>query len=207
MVDRLKSISRIQILAVVLIVLGVALVIHFGRGAFYAYRAMEYARSHGFDAGNPDPDHIRPWMNIRYVAVAYAVPQEFLFSELGLPMERRNSQTPLFRLNTEFGFGRSAQSPRPAIVDKMREAILKYRADPVTTGLREGGVRPWMSVQYISNSTGIPPAYILEQIGLPIVDNAFMPLEYLSEETGYEGGTRALVATVQQVVDSYEARP
>jgi hypothetical protein len=202
MVNKLKSISPIQIVAVGLIVLGLVIVVHYGRGAFYAYRAMEFARNHGFDAGNPNPDLIRPWMNIQYIAVAYTVPQEFLFAELDIPMERRNSETPLYRLNQEFGFGRSDRGP--AIVTKVRDAILKYRADPVTTGLRERGVRPWMSVQYISNSTGIPPEYIFEQIGLPLAGNAYLPLEQLSQETRYAGGVRALVEAIQQVVDTYK---
>jgi hypothetical protein len=207
MVDKLKSISRVQILAIALIVFGLGLVIHYGRGAVHAYRAMQFAEFHEFDAGHLDPDLIRPWMTIRYIAVAYAVPQEFLFSELDIPMARRNSETPLYRLNNEFDWGQSAQGPWPAIVDKVRAAILAYRADPVTTGLRERGVRPWMSVQYISNSTGIPPQYIFEQIGLPLAGNAYMPLEKLSDETRYEGGTRALVRKIQNLVDTYEANP
>ena len=91
MVKKLKSISPLLIVAAGLIVLGLVIVIHYGRGAFNSYRAMEFAREHGFDAGNPNPDLIRPWMNIRYIAVAYAVPQEFLFAELGIPMDCRLS--------------------------------------------------------------------------------------------------------------------
>ena len=202
MVKKLKSISPLLIVAAGLIVLGLVIIIHYGRGAFNSYRAMEFAREHGFDAGNPNPDLIRPWMNIRYIAVAYAVPQEFLFAELGIPMERRNSETPLYRLNQEFGFGQSDQGP--AIVTKVQDAILKYRANPVTTGLREHGVRYWMSVQYIANSTGIPAEYIFEQIGLPMAGNAYLPLDRLSQETHYASGVRALVEAIQRVVDTYK---
>lgn len=205
--NRFQSNFKIYLLAAILIVIGVSLVIHFGRGMFNAYRAMEFARQNNFDAGNPDPDLVRPWMDIRYIAVAFTVPQEFLFAELGIPMERRNSEIPLYRLNDEFKFGRSDQSdrPYPAIVDKVRDAIVKYRENPVPTGLREGGVRPWMSVQYISNSTGIPAEVIFEQIGLPMDDYAFMPLDRLSDEVHYHHGVRALVDKIQHVVDTYEA--
>jgi hypothetical protein len=207
MVKKLKSISKIQILAVILIIIGLGLVIRYGIGSFNAYRAMEYARVNNFEAGNPNPDLIRPWMSIRYVAVAYTVPQEYLFFELGIPMERRNSEVSLDDLNDEFKLGRSEQDGRPhlVIMDKLKEAILAYRENPVPTGLREGGVRPWMNVQYIANSTGIPVEYIFEQLGLSMDGNAYMLLERLTEETHYPGGMRALIERLQQIVDTYEA--
>lgn len=207
LINKFKTISKIQILAVILIVVGLGLAIHFGRGAFNAYRAMEYARVHNFEAGNVDSNLIRPWMTLRYIAVAYAVPQEYLFFELNIPMERRHSETPLYQLNDQFKFGPSSHNGQPglAIEDKLRQAILKYRENPVPTGLKEGGVRPWMSIQYIANSTGIPAEYFFEQIGLPMDDHAYMLLERLSDETHYRGGPRALIEAVQRVVDTYEA--
>jgi hypothetical protein len=208
MLNKLKSISKIQILALVLIIIGLGLVIRYGIGAYNAYRTMEYARVNNFEAGNPDPDLIRPWMSMRYVAVAYTVPQEYLFFELGIPMERRNSEVPLDDLNEEFKFGRLEGGdgrPHLVIMDKLKEAISSYRENPVPTGLREGGVRPWMNVQYIANSTGIPAEYIFEQLGLPMDGYAYMLLDRLSDETHYPGGPKALFDHLQQIVDTYEA--
>lgn len=206
-INKIKSISKIQILAIILIVVGVVAVVHYGRGAFYAYRELEYARTNDFKSGNVDPELIRPWMTVRYIAVAYAVPQEYLFSELGLPMERRHSETPLDDLNAQLNLDRFEKNGRPyfAIIDILRQAIIDYRENPVPTGLKEGGVRPWMSMQYVANSTGIPVETLFAQIGLPPDDTANMPLEYLADKTDYEGGLRALMDAVQRAVDTYEA--
>lgn len=205
-VDKLKAISKIKLLAVVLIGIGLLFTIRYSIGTFRAYRAFEYAQANDFEAGNVDPDLIRPWMNIRYIAVVFAVPQEFLFAELGIPMERRNNNVRLNQLNDQF-FEQETRDGQLIIVDKLQDAIIKYRENPITTGLRERGVRPWMSVQYISNSTGIPPETIFEQIGVPMEGNAFIPLERLSAEVRYRGGPRALVEDIQQIVDTYEASP
>ncbi len=78
LLKRLKSISKIQIAAIFLIVIGLLVVIRYGIGAFNAFREIQYARQNNFDAGNLDPSLRRPWMNMQYVAVAYAVPQEYL---------------------------------------------------------------------------------------------------------------------------------
>jgi len=204
-VKKIKSISKIQILAVGLIVVGLGLVVHYYAGTRDAYRAMEFARVHNFDAGNPDPNLIRPWMNLQYIAVAYTVPQEFLFNELSLPMNRENSETPLDHLSREYNF--VAMPGHFVIVDKLQAAILKYRENPVPTGLKEHGVRPWMNIQYVANSTGIPAEYIFEQIGLPMDGNAYLLLERLGEEAHYQGGPKALIDAVQHVVDTYEAKP
>lgn len=206
-INKLKSISKIQILAIILIVIGLGLVIRYGIGAFNAYRALEYARLNNFAAGNPDPDLIRPWMNIRYIAVAYTVPQEFIFAQLGLPINRSNGEMPLYRLNDQMGLGPSDQGKYPAIIDKLREAILKYRENPVTTGLEGRGVAPWMSIQYIANSTGVPAEYIFEQIGVPGDGNAYITLEGISDRVHYQGGPRKLAEDIQKVVDTYEAKP
>ena len=194
-------------MAIILIAIGVVAVVRYGIGTFNAYRAVQYARQNNFDAGNPDPDLLRPWMNMQYVAVAYTVPQEFLFAELGIPFERRSSRASLADLNDRFNFGRATDGdrPYPLILDRLKAAIIKYRENPIPTGLERDGVRPWMSVQYIANSTGIPAEVIFEQIDVPMDGNAFLPLDALAGEARYQGGPRALVENIQQVVDTYEA--
>ncbi len=203
MLKKLKTISKTKIIAFVLIGVGLIITVRYSIGMFQAYRAMEFAHANNFAKGNLDPNLLRPWMNMRYVAVAYAVPEEFLFSELGIRMEKRNNMASLDKLNNQF-FEHQGTKDHLLIMDKLSEAILKYRKNPVPTGLKENGVRVWMSIQYIANSTGIPPEYIFKQIGIPMEGKAYLPLDAIDAEFGYEGGLRALEQAVQQAVDNYK---
>ncbi len=195
----LKSRRVIQGLAILLIVIGVSQLTQYGRGAFDAYRRMQFATEHNFDAGNVDVALVAPWMNIRYIAEAYAVPQIFIFDELGVEMERRTSELPLGRLNNRLRLGRSSEEP--PIIEMVRQAIEKYRSNPVVTGLAEGRVRPWMNVQYIANSTGIPVETFFAEVGLPVEGNAYKPLGWLVDSTDFEPGEDELIKRLQRVVD------
>ncbi|MCP4359028.1 MAG: hypothetical protein GY796_13490 [Chloroflexi bacterium] len=190
------------ILGLTLIVGGLFFASRYAEGVYDAYREMEFAHQYNFDAGNPDVDLLQPWMNIRYIAVAYTVPQAFLFEEIGMEMNRVNSESPIGRLNEQFSVGWI--DDQPVIIIRLRDAILKYHNNPVVTGLAEDEVDAWMNIQYIANSTGIPPEYIFEQIGIPMDGHAFMPLSRLIEVTGYELGKEVLVEQLQQIIDSYE---
>jgi len=196
-----KSLSKMQILAIVLVVIGLGLVIFFGLRSVRSFREMQYIREQGLDLGTAEIDAIRPWMTIRFVAVAYGVPQEYLFAELGIPFEHRNSNDSLAHLNRKYEFGRPSEDYQPPILAEVQEAILKYQADPVATGLVED-VRPWMSVRYIANSTGIPEEYIFAQIGIPLEGNEGKPLERLDHEFDY-GGRREIVEAVKQTLTQY----
>ena len=199
----IKSISKLQILAIVLVLIGLGLVIFFGIRTVRSYRELTYIQQEGLDVGTADLDAIRPWMTPKFVAVAYAVPQEYLFAELGIPFDRWNSNEALGRLNREFEpDDKPSKDVAPIIIDKVKEAIEKYRENPVPTGL-EDDVRAWMSIQYIANSTGVPAEYIFEQIGVPAEGNENKPLDRLDEELNYPGGRRALVETVQNALSQY----
>lgn len=200
-ITSIKSLTKVQILAIVLVIVGLGLVIFFGMRSFRSFKALQYIQEQGLYTGTATPDAIRPWMTVRFIAVAYAVPQEYIFAELDIPFERRSSNDSLYHLNRKFEFGRSPDGEYPAILDKVRDAIEQYRENPVTTGL-EGDVRPWMSVQYISNSTGIPAEYIFEQIGIPMTGNAYKPLDLLNDEYHY-GGRWALIEAVQAALAQY----
>lgn len=202
MIERLqKSRWTIPLLGVLLIVLGLAAMVHYVRGMQSTYREMEFARANNFAAGPPDIELIRPWMNIRYIAVAFAVPQEYLYNELGIPMNPENSLTPLQRLGGRPWPG--AKNRRPDLLEKVQAAILKYQKDPVATGLRERKVQGWMSVQYIANSTGIPAEVIFQQTGISPTGHAYIPLDGLSKEIQFSGGMPALIRAIQQVIDTY----
>jgi hypothetical protein len=200
-----KLAARRWLLAVVLVVLGLAITAYFGLRAVRSFRQLQYIHEQGLDRGVASVEAVRPWMTIRFIAVAYAVPEEYLYSTLEIPFERRNADQPLGELNRIYQRGHSANSTELAIVDQARAAITAYRANPVATGLRD--VRPWMSVRYIANSTGVPEAYIFEQLGLPQAGNENKPLDFLSDELRYRGGPRALADDIQRSLAGYQEQP
>jgi hypothetical protein len=201
MISFFKSLTKWQILAIVLVAVGLGLVIFFGTRSYRSFKAMQYIREQGLDAGTADVDAIRPWMPIRFIAVAYAVPQEYIFAELDIPFDHRDSNDTLDHLNRKYDFGRPAERGEPPILDRVRKAILAYRANPVVTGLRED-VRPWMSIRYIANSTGVPEEYLFEQIGLPAAGNESKPLDRLDHEFKF-GGRREIVEAVKEALAQY----
>ena len=197
-----KSLSKIQILVVILLIAGLGLVVFFGVRSVRSFRQLQYIQEQGLFTATSSPDAVRSWMNIRFVATAYAIPEEYLFAELDLPLELRRSDDSLAQLNRVLQLGRSDQGDYPAIIDKVRDAIERYRKNPVSPGL-EGDVRPWMSIQYIANSTGIPMEYIFEEIGLPMAGNEYKPLGQLSDEFRYGRHRGALVEAVQSALNQY----
>ncbi|MBN1995344.1 MAG: hypothetical protein JW953_21830 [Anaerolineae bacterium] len=201
MIAFFKSLTKLQILAIMLVMIGVVLVVYFGMRSYRSFRAMQYIQEQGLDLGTADVEAIRPWMTLRFIAVAYAVPQEYLFAELGIPFEQRNSNETLGQLNRKYDFGRPTEDHNPPILEKVKTAILKYQANPVATGLKED-IRPWMSVRYIANSTGIPAEYIFEQLNIPAEGNEGKPLDRLDQEYHY-GGRRAIAEAVKQALAQY----
>jgi hypothetical protein len=205
LIEKFKSISKIQWLAVALIVIGLTIMIPKAMGMVDFYKEASYAAKHDFASGNLSPDLIRPWMSLRYIAVAYAVPQLYLYDAADITPRKETSMIALDRLNQQMKLGQV--DGQPALMKTIREAILAYRTNPVVTGLLEQHAEDWMTVQYISNSTGVPVEIIFAGIGLPSEGNANKPLGFLSNEMDYSGGPRALVAAVQNVLDIQGVKP
>jgi hypothetical protein len=190
---------------IALIVVGVGITVFFGARAVRSFRDLQYIREQGLDRGTASVAAIRGWMTIRFIAVAYAVPEEYLYSELAIPFDKRNANSPLGRLNTDYHLGDSPKGSYPAIIDKAQAAITAYRANPVVTGLRD--VRPWMSIHYIANSSGVPVDYIFAQLGLPMEGNADKPLDMLGVDLKYPDGPQALSDAIQRVLAGYQKAP
>jgi len=169
------------------------------------YKEARFARENNFQAGNVSPDLLRPWMSIRYISVAYAVPQKYIFDASGIQPRLETSMISLNRLNGQMHLGQVNGSP--ALIETVRQAILAYRANPVATGLIERNVSDWMTVQYIANSTGLSVDSIFRQINVPADGNANKPIGYLSDSLNYSGGPKALVAAIQKVVDAQTPPP
>jgi hypothetical protein len=204
-IEKLKSISKVQWLAVALIVIGLAIMIPKARGMFDFYKEVRYATENDFAAGNLSPDLLRPWMSIRYIAVAYAVPQKYIFDAANIQPKKETSMIGINRLNRQMGLGQV--DGNPALLKSIRKAILAYRANPVVTGLIEQHVEGWMTVQYIANSSGIPAETIFQAVGIPMDGNAYKPLDFLSDEVNYSGGPKNLAAAIQKVVDAQGVKP
>jgi hypothetical protein len=200
MVNRLKSLSKIQILAILLILVGLVIMAARVKGMKDFSREVQYARQNNFAAGNLSPDLLRPWMSLRYIAIAYAVPQKYLYDAIGVRPGPETSMLGINRLNRQMGMGQV--DGEPALLSKIHQAILDYRANPVPTGLLEQHVEGWMSVAYIANSTGVPAETILQEINLPAVENNMnKPLDVVAKEVNYSGGPRRLAQDVQAVID------
>ncbi len=205
LIEKIKSISKVQILAVILVIAGLAIMVPKARGMFEFYKEVRYAADNNFAAGNLSPDLLRPWMSIRYIAVAYAVPQKYLYDALGIRPKKETSMIAINRLNRQAGQGKA--NGNPELMGAIREAIVAYRANPVATGLIEQRVEDWMTVQYIANSAGIPAEAIFQETGIPLAGNAYKPLDFLGDEVDYQGGPKALVAAIQEIVDAQAVKP
>ncbi|MEM7125121.1 MAG: hypothetical protein AAF702_02265 [Chloroflexota bacterium] len=196
----LKSRFFIPFLAILLIGSGLFFTSRFTRDAFGSYRAVQFAVENDFDAGNLDVDLVQPWMHLRYIADAYAIPQSYLFEQLDIPPDKARRRLPIEHINRRQRLGEI--DGEPAIVGRVKEAIEAYRANPVVTGLTEGKVEPWMNMQYIANSTGILVETFFNALEIPIEGNAFKPLRWLVKSIEYEPGERHLILIVQEVVES-----
>jgi hypothetical protein len=199
-IDKIKSLSRVQLLAIVLVLAGIGIMASRAIGMFDFYKEVNYARQNNFAAGNLSTDLLRPWMTIRYVSVGYAIPQQYLFNVVGVPTRKESSMISLSRLNSQMKLGKT-EDGRPAILEVIARAITEYRQHPVVTGLIEREVQDWMTLQYIANSTGLPVETFFTELGIPANDNAYKPLGFLADELNYSGGPKALIQDVQKVVD------
>ena len=205
LIEFIKSISWVQWLAVALIVIGLLIMVPKIQGMIEFTKEVQYAAQNHFDQGNLPLDLIRPWMSLRYVAAAYGVPQQYMYDALKITPRRETSMIAINRLNKQMGLGKV--DGQPELIKTVREAIQTYHANPVAPGLLEKQVDNWMTIYYISNSTGIPSQTLFDALGLPQEGNLYLPLGFLSTQTNYKGGEKALMATLQTIVDQQGIKP
>ena len=192
------------LVTICVIALGLAIAVFFGIRTVTSARQFDYIRQQGLDRGSASVDAMRPWMTVRFIAVAYAVPEEYIYSALEIPFDKRRPDNSLGEINKQFEFGQSANNEL-AIIDKAKVAINAYRANPVATGLRD--VRPWMSIRYIANSSGVPEQEIFAAIGIPAIGNEYKPLDLLQKEQHYSGGPKALFDAVTSALAQHKDAP
>ncbi|OQY42844.1 MAG: hypothetical protein B6242_15695 [Anaerolineaceae bacterium 4572_78] len=196
MLQKLKNNSS-KIVSIGLVAFGVILITYFG---LRFVRSFVRLQTQGLQPGITDVSAIRPWMTVRYIAIAYAVPEEYILYELNIPYDRRNLDRDLVELNLRFDFGeweKSSGNP-PPVVRAVQEAIEAYQQTPVATGIDE--IDKWMTVHYISNAAGVPQEYIFEKIGIPAEGNEDVFLHDLRKI--YHGDIRFEEA-IYKAIDEY----
>ena len=190
-----SKLSLVQWAAIILIIIGLAFMIPKGIGMVESIKEARYAIENDFAAGNLDPALIRPWMSIRYISAAYAVPQDYLFTKLGITPGKDTSLIAVERLSTERRF--NMRNKQFIMIPKVQQAILDYRANPVSPGLIERQVEDWMTIQYIANSTGIKAEDLMAAVNLPAEGNLNKPIGFLADELKFSGGKNALIGALQ----------
>ena len=170
-----------KLLIVALMVFGLFFIGYFGSG--FA-RSFLLFRSNPLKPGITNVEAIRPWMTIRYIGVAYGVPQEYIFFGLDIPFDPQDSDTPLRRFNDKYEFGPPSPDNGLPVLQQIQTIIQEYQSDPVATGLNE--IRGWMTVQYVANATGVPSNYIFEYLDIQSTQNdEYLPLFELSHKYQY----------------------
>ncbi len=102
-----------------LIVIGLILILFFGVRTVVSYIRIWQT---GLQPGVTDVEAIRGWMTLPYIAIAYGVPEEYIFEQMGIPIEGNQSKS-LGQLNREYAPGQPM-----AILDRVKEAIRRYQA-------------------------------------------------------------------------------
>ena len=116
--------SRLPLLIIVLVVMGLALVGFFGWRAFRDYRRLQ---ERGLTTGVIDAEAIRGWMTLPYIAQAYGVPQATLFERLGIP-EAGNEALSIKQIADQFG--RDPAEIRQVVQDAVQEYLATHTPDP-----------------------------------------------------------------------------
>lgn len=120
--------SKSKILTILIIAAGAAFLIFFGARAMHAFNKM---RGHGpFNHRPPiaeetDVELIRDWMTIPYIAHTYAVPDQYLFEQVGIPFDKQNRKKSLQELNASF-----FPNDDGIVLEKVKAAVKEFQENP-----------------------------------------------------------------------------
>ena len=187
-------------MAIVLLVIGGLFISIYSWRSYRAYQQWQYIQQEGIDKGYANVGAIRAWMTMRYVSVAYAVPQEYIFDKLNIRFNRQNSNKTIRFLTEKYQFqSQSENNNVSGFIVKVGDIINTYRQHPVASGLKD--IRPWMTLQYIANSTGTPIESLFSQLNITAEnDNEFKPLQTLASETDFQGGVSNLIDRIKIIL-------
>jgi hypothetical protein len=108
-------------ICILLIIIGLALIGFFGFRAVRSYIRLEHM---GLQPGTSNVDAIRGWMTVPYIAKAYNVPEEHLFTALKIPANE-NQKRSLAQIQHAYDFGEKG-----AIIEAVKAAIQQYQQTP-----------------------------------------------------------------------------
>jgi hypothetical protein len=199
-----NRLRRDNLLGTALILFGILFIGYYG---LRTVRTFIQFRTQGLRPGVTNVEAIRPWMTIRYIGLAYGVPEEYIYDQLEIPLDEKTRDDTLGQLNRLFEFGDAVPGEGPPILQDVKDIIRRYQENPVATGLDD--IRPWMTIRYIANGTGVAEADILEQLGIPRQDkgdrdNGYKPLRLLDQEYRL-GGPEESIKAIQEIISTYQA--
>ena len=105
---------------IILIILGLFLIVFFGLRTVRSYIRLQKM---GLQPGTTNVEAIRGWMTVPYIAVAYGVPEDYIFKQISIPVEE-NRKKSLSQLNRKYAAGKQG-----VIVDAVKAAIKKYQKE------------------------------------------------------------------------------
>jgi hypothetical protein len=79
-----KNVSWLAVVVVLLILAGVALTAYYSVRVLRAYAEIRHTP---LRVGVTNPDLVRNWMTIPYIARSYRIPEEYLWQGLGIPAQ------------------------------------------------------------------------------------------------------------------------
>jgi len=194
-----RLLNNKKCMAIALLIIGGLFISIYSWRSYRAYQQWQYIQHEGIDKGYANVGAIRPWMTMRYVGVAYAVPQEYIFQHLNIPSNHKNSNKTIKVLAQNYPFQPQSENNNVSeFIGKVGDIINAYRQYPVASGIKD--IRPWMTLQYIANSTGIPIETLFSQLNITADnDNEFKPLKYLASEIGFQGGISNLIDNIEKI--------
>jgi len=109
-----------------LILIGLLLVILFGARTVISYIRIQRT---SLQPGVTDVEAIRGWMTVPYIAQAYGVPAEFIFTQIDIPATDNQTKS-LSQLNRTYASGQPG-----VMLSKVKAAITQYQvAHPTPRG-------------------------------------------------------------------------
>jgi hypothetical protein len=147
--------------ALTVFLIGVGLLLFLMYGFRLVRGLLGFRGNDGLRPGITQVEETRPWMTLEYVAISYSVPLPYLTEALGVPNTKEIRTSSLGQL------GRDKGLEMEEFMVQVETALADYLANPVVTGLGEADTRPWMTLAYLANATGVPVSHFVSELGLP----------------------------------------
>lgn len=187
-----------------LLIIGLTITIFYIVQSIKSYKQFSYLKQNGLTSGTASVEAIKPWMTMQFISTAYAVPQEYLFEQLGQNYDEKDAKHSLKDLNQKYKLGYNQSIDQLGIIVEIQKAITGYKQNPVTYNIKK--IEPWMSLMYISNTLGIKIDLLIEGMSLKNTqDYKVKPLDVLAKDTKYKGGPKKLIEDIEVNINNQNA--